>query len=188
MGGILYGGEAGRRGRGAALGILGVLLTLAALAGCGRTGPGATAPPPAIRAGDPTGKVKLFLIAPGDAGKSGRKVGCGDSAVPVEVALPQKEPGLQGAIQALLAIKGQHQEPSGLYNALYSSNLTLDRIERQGGEARIYLKGYLELGGECEDPRIAAELEDTARQFTDVTSVRFYLEGKPLQEILAGKG
>jgi hypothetical protein len=149
---------------------------------------GAPAPPVAVRAGDLTQKVKLFLIAPGDAGKAGRQVGCGDSAVPVEVTLPQREPGLPGALHALLDLKEQYHAPSGLYNALYSSSLTLDRVERQGGEARVYLKGYLELGGKCEDPRIAAELEETARQFTDVTSVRFYLEGKPLQEILSGKG
>ena len=184
MVGILYGPGRSRRGRGAAPV---VFLALLALAACGRTREGAPAPPP-IRAGDPTGKVKLFLIAPGDAGKTGRKVGCGDSAVAVEVALPRKEPGLEGALHALLALKERYHEPSGFYNALYSSDLTLDHIERQGGEARIYLKGYLELGGKCEDPRIAAELEDTARQFTDVQSVRLYLEGKPLQEILAGKG
>lgn len=142
----------------------------------------------ALRAGQPAEKVRVFLISPDDKGRSGKKVGCGDSAVPFEIALPHPEPALEGALRALLGLKGQYHEPSGLYNALYTSSLDLVRIERQGNAARVYLKGYLELGGECDNPRMLAELQETALQFTDVTRVQFYLEDKPLPQILAGRG
>jgi sporulation and spore germination protein len=158
------------------------------LAACGRVPPGLTGQPTAPRAGDPTARVQVFLIAPGDQGRSGRKVGCGDSAVPVEITLPRREPALAGSLHALLALKGEYHEPSGLYNALYASTLELVRIDRQGAEARVYLKGYLELGGDCDNPRLLAELQETALQFSDVSHVQFFLEDKPLPQILAGKG
>jgi hypothetical protein len=132
--------------------------------------------------------VRVFLISPADQGHAGKKVACGDSAVPVEIALSPPAPALEGALRALLGLKGQYHEPSGLYNALYASALELVRIERQGKDARVYLKGYLERGGDCDNPRILAELQETALQFPDVTQVQFYLDDKPLPQILAGKG
>jgi len=167
---------------------LGIVFGLSFVA-CGRakTGQGA-GPAPTRRAGEPAKKVRVFLISPEDQGKSGKKVGCGDSAVPVEIALSRPGPALEGALRALLALKAQYHEPSGLYNALYASSLELVRIERQGKDARIYLKGYLELGGECDNTRILAELQETALQFADVGQVQLYLEDKPLAQILAGKG
>ena len=94
-------------------------------------------------------------------------------------------------IVALLALKERYQEPSGLSNPLYSSNLALVRIERLGadrGDARVYLKGYLELGDDCDNPRILAELQETALQFSDVSRVQFFLDERPLAQILSGKG
>jgi len=163
-------------------------VVLVGVAACSRTNVGQGGEPTAPGAEQLTQQVRVFLISPDDQGRSGRKVGCGDSAVPVEIALPHPEPGLQGALRALLGLKGQYHEPSGLYNALYTSALELVRIERQGNDARVYLKGYLELGGDCDNPRILAELQETALQFSDVAHVQFYLEGKPLPQILAGKG
>ncbi|HEV7514823.1 MAG TPA: hypothetical protein VGR07_00855, partial [Thermoanaerobaculia bacterium] len=161
---ILYGDRRQRR--------IAFVLTLGflALAACGRgkagqTGPAVDPVMPILRAGEPTRRVRVFLIAPGDNGRAGHRVGCGDSAVPVEINLPRPEPALEGALRALLAQKERYQEPSGLSNPLYSSALELVRVERQGAQgadARVYLKGYLEMGGECDNPRILAELQETA--------------------------
>ncbi|MEA2694280.1 MAG: hypothetical protein QOJ16_3667 [Acidobacteriota bacterium] len=181
---ILYGDRRQRR--------LALALTLGflALTACGRGKAGETGPAaaPILRAGEPTRKVRVFLISPADNGRTGHKVGCGDSAVPVEISLPRPEPSLEGALRALLALKEPYHEPSGLSNPLYSSALELVRIERQGTDARIYLKGYLEMGGQCDNPRILAELQETALQFSDVARVQFFLEDRPLAEILSGKG
>jgi hypothetical protein len=173
-----------------ALFLLALFLLLLGVTACGpsrngRSGPAAAA---VLRSDQATERARVFLISPGDQGRSGHKVGCGDSAVPVEIALPRKEPGLEEALGALLALKERYQEPSGLSNPLYSSALQLVRIERHGGEARVYLKGYLEMGDACDNPRMLAELEETARQFPDVSRVQFFLEERPLREILAGKG
>ncbi len=191
---ILY-GPAPDRSRSLLAAVLGLLLALG-LAACDRIGSGergptgaaAGNPGPPARADEPTSRVRVFLISPGDQGHAGHQVGCGDSAMPVELALPRKEPGLEGALGALLALKERYQEPSGLSNPLYSSALQLVRVERHGGDARVYLKGYLEMGDECDNPRMLAELQETALQFKDVSRVQFFLDDRPLPEILSGKG
>jgi hypothetical protein len=132
-----------------------------------------------------TDRVYIFLIAPHDGGRAGRAAGCGDSAVPVEVTLPAPAPALEGALGALLAGSQRIDSPSGLYHPLYASALRLAGIDRAGGEARVRLAGYLELGDACEGRRILAQLDETARQFADVRRATFTVDGRPLAELLA---
>ena len=135
-----------------------------------------------------TPRVHVFLIAPLDGGKQGRSVGCGDSVVPATVTLDRPRPALYGALEALLAAKGAHDGPTGLSNPLYASRLTLERIERKGGEAKVFLSGYVELADSCDAPRLLAQLTETALQFRDVQHVQLYLDGKPLRGLLLGAG
>lgn len=137
-----------------------------------------------LQAGTVTDRAPVYLIALEDGGVDGRRVGCGDSAVPVEVTLPRRGPALEGALDALLSRKETYDTRSGLYNALHGSNLEVDRIERSGPEVRVHLTGYLEIGGECDSPRVLAQLNETALQFSDVQRAQFYLEGKPLAGLL----
>lgn len=140
------------------------------------------------RAGDLTRRVRVFLISPGDGGGAGRQVACGDSAVPVEVNLDRTTPALWGSLEALLALDARYHGPSGLYNPLYASPLRLEGIDLDGASARVRLGGYLESGDRCDDPRILAQLTETALQFPEVEHVQFYLEGKPLPELIATEG
>ncbi|HYO14512.1 MAG TPA: GerMN domain-containing protein [Thermoanaerobaculia bacterium] len=137
-----------------------------------------------LRADSPTGRVRVFLIAPEDGGGLGRKAPCSDSAVPVVVELPRQRPALEGALEALLALDGRYDRTTGFYNPLYASPLEIQRIERAGAEARVYLTGYVEVGGDCDGPRMLAQLTETALQFEDVQQVQFYLGGKPLGALL----
>lgn len=134
-----------------------------------------------------TDRVQVFLIAPEDGGTLGRKVGCSDSAVPVEVALPVPRPALEGSLEALFALDSRYDGASGLYNPLYASPLEVETIQRVGTEARIRLGGYVELGGDCDGPRMLAQLTETALQFSDIQRVTFFLGDKPLRQLLAGK-
>lgn len=135
-----------------------------------------------------TDRASVFLISMEDGGVEGRRVGCGDSAVPVEVTLARRGPALRGALEALLSRRETWDSRTGYYNALHGSRLEIDRIERAGAEVRVHLKGYLEIGGECDSPRVLAQLTETALQFPDVQRATFYLEGKPLARLLSGKG
>ena len=85
---------------------------------------------PRLEAETATDRVRVFLISPGDGGLAGPRVGCGDSAVPIEVRLDLPQPALSGALAALLAMHENYDRGSGLLNALYSSPLTLAGIER----------------------------------------------------------
>lgn len=134
-----------------------------------------------------TDRVRVFLIAPEDGGALGRKVGCSDSAVPVEVQIPTARPALEGSLEALFALDSRYHGGSGLYNPLYASPLEIEVIQRVGSEARIRLGGYVELGGDCDGPRMLAQLTETALQFPDVQRVTFFLGDKPLRTLLAGR-
>jgi Sporulation and spore germination len=141
-----------------------------------------------LSAGTVTDRGRIYLIETEDGGVNGRRIGCGDSAVAVEVPLVRRQAALPGSLEALLSMTETYDVRSGLYNALHASRLKIDRIDRSGAEVRVYLKGYLEIGGECDSPRILAQLTETALQFPDVQRATFYLEGKPLSGLLSGKG
>jgi hypothetical protein len=132
--------------------------------------------------------VQVFLIAVGDNGQSGQLVGCGDSAIPVQVSIPPTQGVLRAALGALFSIKQQYYGESGLYNALCQSNLQVDSVTIQSGTAIINLSGTLTLGGECDNPRVEAQIEQTALQFSTVQQVSVFLNGKALKDVLSLKG
>jgi hypothetical protein len=144
--------------------------------------------PEDMQADTQTERVRIFLIDREDGGVLGRKDGCGGSAVPIEASLPHRMPALGGALETLLDLRGDAEDPrSGLYNALHASPLEVSRIERRGSELRVRLEGYLELGEKCDGERVLAQLTETALQFPDIQAVFFYLGDKPLREALTGK-
>jgi hypothetical protein len=44
------------------------------------------------------------------------------------------------------------------------------------------------LGGVCDNPRVEAQIEETALQFATVSEVAVFVNGKPLEEIISLKG
>jgi hypothetical protein len=158
-----------------------LLLVLAALCcGCRRA-----EAPRALRAGETIRQAWVYLIATGE-NERGASGGCDAPAAPVEVELPLPSPALDGSIAALLDA-GRRYENAGLYNALAHSPLKVDHIERTGDAARVYLTGYMEVDGGCDRPRLLAQLTRTATQFSDVKRAEFFLDGKPLLDLLSGK-
>jgi hypothetical protein len=143
---------------------------------------GDTAPPDPATVAE---RVRVVLIAPQDGGRAGRRVACGDSAVPVEVNLPAPVPALDGALRALLAMGDRYDRGSGLLNQLYASRLTLAGVDRHGGQVKVRLSGYVELGDACDNARLLAQLTETVTQFRGVSDVQFELDGQPLRELLA---
>jgi hypothetical protein len=95
---------------------------------------------------------------------------------------------LQAALVSLLSIKDQYYGQSGLYNALYQSDLQVDSITIVAGKASVYLTGTLLMGGECDIPRVQAQLEQTILQFPTVTEADIFINGKPLADVLSLKG
>ncbi len=133
--------------------------------------------------------VLIYLVAVGDNGASGELIGCGDSLVPVEVAIEPTQAVLNSAFTALLNLTSNiTYGESGLYNALYLSDLRIDSLTIVDREAIIYLSGSLVTGGECDIPRIEAQLTATALQFSTIDSVTIYVNGTLLQDVLDLRG
>lgn len=149
-----------------------------------------TQPPPA-----PTGTatdlpfafVKVYFIALADNGVSGAPVGCGDSAVAVEYPVRFGDDPMTFAFEKVLYPHERTVGQSGLYNALYQTDLTVKSAEIKDGKAVVALEGTLTLSGECDNPRVLAQLEMIPGQFPGVTAVEITINGKPLAEALSLK-
>jgi hypothetical protein len=132
--------------------------------------------------------VQIYLIALEDSGASGEAVGCGDSVVPVDIQVSPTPAPLRAALETLLAIKTQYYGESGLYNALYQSNLSIDSLSiDENGKATVRLTGQTALGGECDDPRFKAQLEKTVGQFSTVKSAEIFINDVPLDQAISNK-
>ena len=77
---------------------------------------------------------------------------------------------------------------SGLYNALYLSELQIASVEVVESEAIIRLTGSLVYDGECDIPRIEAQLTQIALQFDTIDSVSIYVNDTSLTELLDLRG
>jgi hypothetical protein len=153
--------------------------------------PSATQVPPTLVAPTSTTAaeqmVKIVLIELEGNGQSGPLVGCGDSAIPINVTIPSTQGVLRAALEKLLSAKQQFYGESGYYNALYQSDLQVASVSIDQGKANIHLTGTLMLGGECDAPRVEAQIEQTALQFSTVNNVAVFIDDVPLEEVLSLK-
>lgn len=131
--------------------------------------------------------VKIFLIAIGDNGQSGKLIGCGDSVVAVDRQIAPTSDVLRAAFQELFSIKQRDYGESGLIDALYQANLQIDSVSLTNGVAEVKLTGSLTLSGVCDNPRAEAQLTETALQFATVTQVNILLNGVALHDALSLK-
>lgn len=148
--------------------------------------PTGVAPTPDPDGGEAT-SADMYLIATGDAGQSGVPVGCDDSAVPVQVVFEPTITPLTDALEQLLALDTETYGQSGLYNALYQSDLSIQGIDIDEGVATINLTGNIVLGGTCDAPRVEAQIEQTALQFATVQSVNIFVNGQPLADVTSSQ-
>jgi hypothetical protein len=131
--------------------------------------------------------VKVFMLALEDNGKSGKKIGCNDSVIAVERAVPRTTAPLGAAIRELLSIRDRMYGQSGLYNALSQSSLKVDTVGLTNGVAEIRLSGPFKTGGACDNPRIEAQIKETALQFPTVKTVQVFINDAPLDIALSAK-
>lgn len=127
---------------------------------------------------------RIYLIALEDGGKSGPAIGCGDSLVAVDV--PSTD--VKTALRALLENHDRLYGQSGLYNALYQSDLQVNRIVRNNDSISANLSGQLVLGGTCDAPRVKAQLEATLRQSVESRiPVTIRVNRDLLDDLLSGR-
>jgi hypothetical protein len=140
---------------------------------------------PAVPLAEKTGLI--FLVALEDNGLSGKKIGCDDSLVGVEVSINPDQPEAWSALSVLLSLDGPYFGESGLYNALYQSDLEIQSYETHEGKAIVYLEGELMLGGVCDTPRVEEQILATILQDVQIEEVEVYINDVLLQEALSLK-
>src|SRR5687768_8493491 len=88
-----------------------------------------------------TRAVKVYLVAVGDEGKLGRKIGCGDSLVPVTRSIKATGAPLKAALQELLSLPKEYAGDSRLNNFWVGNNLRLKSVSIRAATATIHIIG-----------------------------------------------
>jgi spore germination protein GerM len=126
-------------------------------------------------------KVKVYLVAVGDEGKTGRKIGCGDSLVPVTREIKPTPAPLKAALSELLSLPREYAADSRLNNFWVGRNLRVKSVSIRRGTATIYIVGEGPfVAGICDEPRITEQIEATAKQFPTVKRVKVFVNGRTL--------
>jgi len=144
-----------------------------------------SAPPTSTSAAEQM--IKIVLIELEGNGQSGPLVGCGDSAIPINVTIPRTQGVLRAALEKLFSAKQQFYGESGYYNALYQSDLDVASVTIEQGKAIVHLTGTIMLGGACDAPRVEAQIEQTALQFSTVNDVSVFVNDVPLEDVLSSR-
>jgi len=136
--------------------------------------------------GPEVSEVEIYLIGIGDGGSSGKPVGCGDSLVAIKRPVAPTRQPIVAALNELFTIKQQYFGESGLYTALYQSNLSVDSAQvNANGVATVVLTGQVLLGGTCDTPRFKGQIEETILAVEGVQSANILLNGEPIDEALS---
>lgn len=128
--------------------------------------------------------VKIYLLALDDNGKTGKKIGCGDSLVPVTRTIHKTAAPLRAAIAQLLATPQHPAENPKLENFWKGRDLKINSVSINNKTATIYLSGEVFVAGVCDVPRIESQIEATARQFPTVKRVKVFLGGQTLRNAI----
>jgi spore germination protein GerM len=130
-----------------------------------------------------TMKIKVYLVALEDKGKTGKKIGCDDSLVPVTRKVAKTTGTLKAAIVELLAIPNEYNDK--LRNFWGGNDLKVKSVSIKKGTATINLTGEgPSVAGVCDEPRITTQIEETAKQFSSVKKVKVFVNGKTLQSVI----
>ena len=166
------------------VGLLLILLGMRAEGLASSSSAAATSAPPAASVKKTT-RVKVYLVALGDNGKRGRKIGCEDSLVAVTRTIAPTSAPLRAALDELLAMpEEQSERGQELGNYWKGSDLKVKSVSLKRGTATIWITGTLTVAGICDEPRITEQITATARQFSSVKRVRVFVNGTPLREAI----
>lgn len=128
--------------------------------------------------------IKVYLVALDDDGRTGKKIGCGDSLIAVPHTIKKTPAPLTAAIRKLLATPPESEGTPKLQNFWKGRNLRVKSATVRNGTATIYLLGEVFVAGVCDIPRIQSQIEETARQFPTVKKVRVFIGKQTLADAI----
>lgn len=128
--------------------------------------------------------VKVYLVAVGDDGKTGKKIGCGDSLVSVTRTIKKTVAPLKATLQELLSTPPETGENPKLQNFWKGRNLRVRSVSISNHTATIHILGEVFVAGICDQPRIESQIEETARQFPSVKRVKVFIGRRTLRDAI----
>lgn len=129
-----------------------------------------------------TKEVKVYLVALDDAGKRGRKIGCGDSLVAVTRTIKPTASTLKAAMEELVATSGDDDKKLGNY--VLGPDLKVKSVSISRGTATIRFSGHISVAGICDEPRIVEQIMATAKQFPNVKRVKVFVGKETLEDAI----
>jgi hypothetical protein len=127
--------------------------------------------------------VNVYMVAVGDDGKTGKKIGCGDSLIAVQRSIKKTKAPLAAALRELLSTPTIDGAPK-LENFWKGRNLKLQSVAIRNKTATIRISGEVFVAGVCDQPRIESQIEETARQFPTVKKVKVFIGKQTLAEAI----
>jgi hypothetical protein len=147
-------------------------------------------------------RPRVFLVKPGDGGRSGTVVAGGDSLVPVDIpdegllflspeqeeveredretAATVAEQKVSSVLISLFTDPALDQEYQGLENTLSMYPVFLDKVDCSGDTATVSLRGDLSGADTVHRQRIVGQITETARKAGAVNKVTISLNGAQL--------
>ena len=129
-------------------------------------------------------EVKVYLVALNDNGKTGKKIGCDDSLVPVTRTIKATASPLKAALQELLSTPPETGNNPTLQNFWKGRNLKVRSVSIRKFTATIHISGEVYVADICDKPRIESQIEETARQFPNVKKVKVFVGKRTLADAI----
>jgi hypothetical protein len=128
--------------------------------------------------------IKIYLVAIGDDGKTGKKIGCGDSLIAVTREIKKTPAPLTAAIRELLQTPPHSDGNPNLENFWKGRNLKVRSVSIVNHTATIRLSGAVSVAGVCDEPRIESQIQATALQFPTVKKVKVFIGNQTLADAI----
>lgn len=128
--------------------------------------------------------IHIYLVAVGDDGNTGKKIGCGDSLIPVTRTIKKTAAPLTAALRELLSMPQHPNDNPKLENFWKGNHLKVQSVSIRGNTATIHISGAVFVAGACDIPRIESQIEETAQQFPNVKKVNVFIGKRTLADAL----
>jgi Sporulation and spore germination len=129
-------------------------------------------------------QIKVYLVAVGDNGQAGKKIGCEDSLVAVTRSIRKTAAPLKAALEELLSTPPETGDNPKLQNFWKGRNLKVRSVSIRKFTATIHISGEVFVAGVCDQPRIESQIEETARQFPTVKRVKVFIGKRTMADAI----
>mgnify|MGYP001160634931 CR=1 FL=1 len=131
--------------------------------------------------------ARYMLILPNDNGATGIRVGCNDSAVPINSGLELT--GItQSDIQTSLTALFTATQIPATYMTSLPTGLSVTNVSMNGDLATVTLTGNLISSGTCTDARIQGQIVLTIFSYTGVNRTYITLNGQNMRKLFDTSG